>query len=75
MMPATPVPLDPFTAAHGARLDALHEKQSSQDAAIVRIEAKVDGLKTWMMGVLVTTCGALATGLGALLLLALGRAK
>jgi len=51
-----------------ARVDAMQSWQEKQNGSLVRIEEKVDGLKTWMLGVLATALGsAIVTILGLVL--------
>lgn len=62
-MSAPSVSLEAAVAKHDARLDAQHDRLDSQDAAIVRIENKLDSQKTLLITVLVATLGTVITGL------------
>jgi hypothetical protein len=51
-------------AAHGARLDSVEKQVDKSEASIVRVEEKVDGLKTLAITTLVLVSLALAAMLG-----------
>lgn len=69
----TPAALENLLNVHEERLDHLQERQQGHDAAQQRVEDKIDGLKNWIMGLLVAAVGAFASAAGALLLFVLGK--